>query len=99
MSPPTLADALATSDFTTDEPALTSLPQRAVLASELLSTTPDYVYIDIAGDPFAPETAVAVLKPPLARLIGTVIGRMPAEAGQLTVCQLPLTDAAQGGVV
>jgi len=83
--------------FTTEEPALASLPRRAVLASELLSTAPEYVYTDIAGGPFASETAVAVLKPPPARLLGTVIGRMPAEAGQLTVCQLPLADAAQGG--
>ena len=83
--------------FTTDEPALTALPQAAVLASELLSASPDYVYTDLGGRPFATETAIAVLKPPPGDLLGTVVGRMAVGQGLLTVCQLPLTDAARGG--
>jgi hypothetical protein len=38
-----------------------------------------------------------VLKPPPGELLGTVVGRVPVGPGLLTVCQLPLTDAAQGG--
>jgi hypothetical protein len=83
--------------FTTDEPALTALPQAAVLASELLSASPDYVYTDLGGRPFATETAIAVLKPPPGDLLGTVVGRLSVGQGLLTVCQLPLTDAARGG--
>jgi hypothetical protein len=83
--------------FTTGERALTALPQAAVLASELLSASPDYVYTDLGGRPFATETAVAVLKPPPGELLGTVVGRMTVGRGLLTVCQLPLTDAALAG--
>jgi hypothetical protein len=83
--------------FTTAEPALAALPQAAVLASELLSASPDYVYTDLGGGPFAVETAVAVLKPPPGQLLGTVVGRMPVGPGLLTVCQLPLADAALEG--
>jgi hypothetical protein len=83
--------------FTTAQPALASLPQGAVLAGELLSAAPDYVYDDIAGSPFAPETAVGVLKPPPAQLLATVVGRLPVYEGLLTACQFPLTDAAAGG--
>lgn len=83
--------------FTTAKPALAALPQAAVLASELLSASPDYVYTDLGGGPFAAETAVAVLKPPPGQLLGTVVGQLPVEAGLLTVCQLPLADAALAG--
>jgi hypothetical protein len=83
--------------FTTDEPALTALPKAAVLAGELLSASPDYVYTDLGGRPFATETAVAVLKPPPGGLLGTVVGRMAVGSGLLTVCQLPLADAARAG--
>jgi len=62
-----------------------------------LSASPDYVYTDLGGGPFAVETAVAVLKPPPGRLLGTVVGRMPVGPGLLTVCQLPLADAALEG--
>ncbi len=83
--------------FTTDEPALTALPHAAVLASELLSASPDYVYTDLGGRPFAMATAIGVLKPPPGELLGTVVGRMAVGQGLLTVCQLPLTDAALAG--
>jgi hypothetical protein len=83
--------------FTTGEPALTALPQAAVLASELLSASPDYVYTDSGGRPFATETAIAVLKPPPGELLGTVVGRTTVDRGLLTVCQLPLTDPALAG--
>ena len=83
--------------FTAGEPALTALPQAAVLASELLSASPDYVYTDLGGRPFATETAVAVLKPPPGELLGTVVGQVAVGPGLLTVCQLPLTDAALVG--
>ena len=83
--------------FTTGEPAFTALPQAAVLASELLSASPDYVYTDFGGRAFATETAIAVLKPPPGQLLGTVVGRMTVDRGLLTVCQLPLADAALAG--
>ena len=83
--------------FTTSEPALASLPRGAVLASELLSTAPEHIYTDLAGNPFAAQTAVALLKPPPDQLLGTVIGKLPVAAGQLTVCQFPLTEPARGG--
>jgi hypothetical protein len=83
--------------FTTAEPALAALPQAAVLASELLSASPDYVYTNLGGGPFALETAVAVLKPPPGQLLGTIVGRMAVGPGLLTVCQLPLADAALAG--
>jgi Glycosyl hydrolases family 2, TIM barrel domain/Glycosyl hydrolases family 2, sugar binding domain len=83
--------------FTTAAPALTALPHGAVLASELLSASPDYVYTELAGRPFATETAVAVLKPPPGELLGTVVGQLAIEPGLLTICQLPVTDAALAG--
>jgi DNA-binding transcriptional ArsR family regulator len=83
--------------FTTAEPALAALPRAAVLASELLSASPDLVYTDLGEGPFAGEPAVAVLKPPPGELRGTVVGRVPVGQGLLTVCQLPLTDAALAG--
>jgi hypothetical protein len=83
--------------FTTAAPALTALPHGAVLASELLSASPDYVYTELGGRPFATETAVAVLKPPPGELLGTVVGQLAIEPGLLTICQLPVTDAALAG--
>jgi hypothetical protein len=83
--------------FTTAEPALAALPRAAVLASELLSASPDLVYTDLGEGPFAGEPAVAVLKPPPGELRGTVVGQLPVGQGLLTVCQLPLTDAALAG--
>jgi len=83
--------------FAGSQPELASLPAGSVLASELLSTAPEYVYTDIGGSPFAPETAVGVLKPPPRELLATVIGRVRADQGLLTVCQLPLAEAAEGG--
>jgi hypothetical protein len=83
--------------FTNSQPELASLPPGAVLASELLSAAPEYVYADVGGGPFAPETAVAVLKPPPRELMATVVGRVRAERGLLTLCQLPLAEAAQAG--
>jgi hypothetical protein len=83
--------------FTTAEPALAALPRAAVLASELLSASPDFVYTDLGEGPFTGEPAVAVLKPPPGELLGTVVGRVPVGPGLLTVCQLPLTDAALAG--
>jgi hypothetical protein len=81
--------------FTTGEPAIEALPPAAVLASELLTTSPDYVYTDLGGTPFAPATAVGVLKPPPGELLGTVVGQLAAGNGLITLCQLPLTDAAR----
>jgi hypothetical protein len=83
--------------FTSSQPELTSLPQGSVLASELLSTAPEYVYTDVGGRPFAPDTAVGVLKPPPRELMATVVGRVRVERGLLTVCQLPLASAARSG--
>ena len=84
--------------FTTAEPAIAALPQAAVLASELLSASPDFVYTDLGEGPFAGGApAVAVLKPPPGELRGTVVGRVPVGPGLLTVCQLPLTGAALAG--
>jgi hypothetical protein len=83
--------------FTGSAAELASLPPGAVWASELLSAAPEYVYTDIGDGPFAPETAVGVLKPPPRELLATVIGRVRGERGLLTVCQLPLAEAAQGG--
>ncbi len=50
--------------FTGSQPELPSLPQGSVLASELLSTAPEYVYTSAGNGPFAADTAVGVLKPP-----------------------------------
>jgi hypothetical protein len=83
--------------FTTAEPAIEALPPAAVLASELLTASPDYVYTDLGGRPFAPATAVGVLKPPPGELLGTVVGQLAVADGLLTVCQLPLADAAREG--
>lgn len=83
--------------FTGSAPELPSLPPGAVWASELLSTAPEFVYTGIGDGPYAPETAVGVLKPPPRELLATVIGRVRAEEGLLTVCQLPLAEAAEGG--
>ena len=83
--------------FTTAEPAIKALPPAAVLASELLTASPDYIYTDLGGKPFATATAVGVLKPPPGELLGTVVGQLAVEDGKLTVCQLPLTEAAGEG--
>lgn len=83
--------------FTTSQPGLPSLPQGTVLASELLSAAPEYAYTAVGSGPFAPETAVAVLKPPPRELTATVVGRVRVDQGLLTMCQLPLADAAESG--
>lgn len=83
--------------FTTAQPGLASLPAGSVLASELLSAAPEYVYTSVGDGPYAPETAVAMLKPPPRELKATVIGRIRSEQGMLSVCQLPLAGAALAG--
>jgi hypothetical protein len=83
--------------FTTSQPALTSLAANSVLTTELLSVAPEFVFTHVGNGPFAPETAVGVLKPPPDGIVGTVVGRAPAAAGWLTVCQLPLLGQAVAG--
>jgi Glycosyl hydrolases family 2, TIM barrel domain len=83
--------------FTGAQPGLAALPQGSVLASELLSLAPEYVYTSAGDGPFAPDTAVGVLKPFPGELKATVIGRAQAGRGLITVCQLPLARAAQAG--
>lgn len=83
--------------FTSSQPELASLPPGSVLASELLSAAPEYVYTSAGNGPFAPDTAVGVLKPPPNELKATVIGRARAGPGLITVCQLPLASAAEAG--
>jgi hypothetical protein len=75
----------------------TALPPCSVLASELLSAAPEFVFTQLGDGPFAAETAIGVLKPPPDPMIGTVVGRMPVLAGRLTVCQLPITEQAIAG--
>jgi hypothetical protein len=60
--------------FTTSQPALTSLAASSVLATELLSVAPEFVFTHVGNGPFAAETAVGVLKP-----------RRMASWGQLSV--------------
>jgi hypothetical protein len=68
-----------------------------LLAAELLTASPDYVYTDLGGRPFGTGTAVGVLKPPPSELLGTVVGQLAVEDGLLTVCQFPLADTAREG--
>jgi hypothetical protein len=82
--------------FTTTEPALPSLPAATVLATELLSAAPDYIYGETGGA-FAGQTAVGVLKPPPGPLTGTAVGRLHAGGGLLTLCQLLLVDNGCAG--
>jgi hypothetical protein len=44
--------------FTTSQPALSSLPRSSVLATELLSVAPEFVFTQVDKGPFAAETAV-----------------------------------------
>jgi hypothetical protein len=83
--------------FTTSQPALTCLPGRSVLTTELLSMAPEFVFTRVGDEPFAAETAIGVLKPPPDPIVGTVVGRAPVLKGWLTVCQLPLTEQAMAG--
>jgi hypothetical protein len=83
--------------FTTSQPGLTCLAASSVLATELLSIAPEFVFTQVGNGPFAVETAVGVLKPPPDGIVGTVVGRAPVLAGWLTVCQLPLTEQAAAG--
>ena len=83
--------------FTTSQPGLTSLAASSVLATELLSIAPEFVFTHVGNGPFAVETAVGVLKPPPDGIVGTVVGRAPVLAGWLTVCQLPLAEQAVAG--
>jgi hypothetical protein len=80
--------------FTTDAPGLPSIPTRTVLTTEILEATPDVVWNAHEGASFAAETIVGVLKPPPDPVVGTIVGRRPVSDGSLTVCQLPLTEAA-----
>jgi hypothetical protein len=83
--------------FTTSQPGLTSLAASSVLTTELLSVAPEFVFTHVGNGPFAPETAVGVLKPPPEGIVGTVVGRARVLAGWLTVCQLPLAERAAAG--
>ena len=83
--------------FTTSQPGLTCLAASSVLATELLSIAPEFVFTQVGNGPFAVETAVGVLKPPPDGIVGTVVGRAPVLAGWLTVCQLPLAEQAVAG--
>ena len=83
--------------FTTAQGALTSLRPCSVLASELLSVAPEFIFSEGSDGPPPPETAIGVLKPPPEPLVGTVVGRVPVLGGRLTVCQLPLTEGASAG--
>jgi hypothetical protein len=78
--------------FTTGEPALPSLPLATVLAAELLSAAPEYIYGETGDGAFAGQTAVGVLKPPPGPLTGMVVGRLRTGGGLLTLCQLLLVD-------
>jgi hypothetical protein len=80
--------------FTTDAPGLPSIPTRTVVTTEILEATPDVVWNAHAGASFAAETIVGVLKPPPDPVVGTIVGRRSVGDGSLTVCQLPLTEAA-----
>jgi len=83
--------------FTTSQTVLSSLPGRSVLATELLSVAPEFVFTHFGSGPFAADTVVGVLKPPPDQIVGTVVGRAPVMAGWLTACQLPLTEQAIAG--
>jgi hypothetical protein len=65
-----------------------------VVTTEILEATPDVVWNAHAGASFAAETIVGVLKPPPDPVVGTIVGRRSVGDGSLTVCQLPLTEAA-----
>lgn len=83
--------------FTNLRAPLPSLPGGQVLATELLSTTPEHVYtrFGLPGD--AAVCAVGVLKPPPGPVDGLVVGQRPVLGGTLTVCQLPLIGGALKG--
>jgi hypothetical protein len=83
--------------FTTTQGAFTSLAPCSVLASELLSVAPEFIFSDGSDRPPMAETAIGALKPPPEPLVGTVVGRVPVLGGQLTICQLPLTKGASAG--
>jgi hypothetical protein len=85
--------------YTTDSPGISALPAGAVLTTEVLEVSPDVVWSGLGDPSVQVETLVGVTKSPPAPVRGTVVGRLAAGDGLLTVCQLQLTDQAIGGSV
>lgn len=80
--------------FTTDARGIGSLPSQRVLTTEILEVTPTTVWTSLGAQV---ETLVGVFKPDPERVVGTVVGRLRAHNGTLTLCQLPLAAAASAG--
>jgi hypothetical protein len=74
-----------------------SLPARRVLATELLSATPEHVYTRFGERRDSTVCAVGILKVPPAPIDGLVVGRRAVLGGRLTVCQLPLAAGVVAG--
>jgi hypothetical protein len=83
--------------FTTSAAKLAALPPQSVLTTEILEVTPTAVWT-VLGEPGASvETSVGVFKPNPGQITGMAVGRLGIHGGTLTVCQLPVMDAAAAG--
>lgn len=85
--------------FTTDSPALPSLPRRNVLVAEESTVQARCVLIEIDGAAFPHEPVVIAFKPVPGALTGTVVGEHRVGAGRLLLCQYRLQDRAAAGDV
>ncbi|GAA4613146.1 hypothetical protein GCM10023195_56750 [Actinoallomurus liliacearum] len=83
--------------FTTDAPAVPSLPQATVLSVEPMSIVPDAVWTRIGDRPFPGNVVAGMWKPFPDEIAGTIIGETQVGPGRLLVCQFPLLAAARRG--
>lgn len=83
--------------FTTAASGIASLPAQALLTTEILEATPTAVWTSLGDSNTQVELILGVLKPYPAPVTGTVVGRLRVHGGTLTLCQLPLAEAATAG--
>ena len=85
--------------FTTDSPALPSLPRRNVLVAEESTVQARSVLVEVDGAPFPHEPVVIAFKPVPGAITGTVVGEHRVGTGRLLLCQYRLQDRAAAGDV
>jgi hypothetical protein len=83
--------------FTCDQRALTSLPERAVLAGEDASMVPTHLLTRLGDRTWPETTVVGAFKPVPDPLAGPVVGALPVGGGRLVTCQYRLAEPAGRG--
>jgi hypothetical protein len=83
--------------FTCDQRALSSLPERAVLAGEDATVVPTHLLTRVDAGTWPATTVVGAFKPVPDPVAGPVVGALPVGPGRLVTCQYRLAEPARRG--